>query len=366
MKELYLDANAHIPPNKETLKYLTKLNYSLAGHGHPSSLTSAGRASANLIESSREKFAELIGAKSASQIFFTYGCTHACEWGIEILFNQTPEKDIVRIGPYEHSAVVDVVDRYKKSRYLKNHFQYFENNNGKLYNQMGLQLKGSAILMHMQNEFGTIFNVNKYKSDRIFCDLSQSLGKVPVNVTELDIDIGTFACHKFGGFNGLGILYLKEPGWWSPFGTGSRYFTDRTGTPDAAMVGASVFALESALRTLGERYQRSKEFQSYIEPELKNLGYFIIAQDTIRSPNTTFVYKKDAVNDLFKLNNKNIYCGLGSACGSHATGVSKSLKNFVYPQEYIRSSPHDFLRISQWGEYGKKEAKKVINILRNP
>lgn len=363
MKELYLDANAHIAPNKETLKYFSKLNASKAGHGHPSSLTTSGRESASLIEASREKFAELIGAKSSSQIFFTYGCTHACEWGLEILFNQTLERSNIRLGPYEHSAVVDAVNKLKLLNSNK-YVNYIEHYNGKLFNRMGLELKGSAILMHMQNEFGTIFDVKKFKSERIFSDLSQSLGKVPVNVTELDVDIGAFACHKFGGFNGLGILYLKEPDWWTPFGTGSRYFTDRTGTPDAVLVGASVFALESALGSLKERYQRSQEFQSYIEPELKNLGYHVLAENTTRSPNTTFVYKPNAVEDLFKLNNKNIYCGLGSACGSHATGVSKSLKNFTYPEEYVFSSPHDFLRISQWGDYGKKEAKKVIDVLR--
>jgi len=364
MKELYLDANAHIPVSKETLKYFTELNSSVSGHGHPSSLTTPGRRAANLIEEARGKIAQLIGATSSSQIIFTYGCTHACEWGLEMLFKQTPEKDYVRVGPYEHTAVSDVVDKYKNLLRTKNNFDYFENNNGKLFNSMGLPLKGSAILMHMQNEFGTVFDVNKYKSDRIFCDLSQSLGKVHVNVTELDIDIGAFACHKFGGMNGVGFIYLKDPSWWIPFGTGSRYYTDRTGTPDACMVAASAFALEKALASFKERFQRCQEFQSTIEPELKNLGYYVVAEDTCRSPNTTFVHKKDAITNLLKLNNNNIYCGLGSACGSHATGVSKSLKNFVYPLEYRGFSPHDFMRISQWGEYGKKEAKKVIDVLR--
>ena len=364
MKELYLDANAHIPVSKETLKYFTELNSSVSGHGHPSSLTAPGRRAANLIEDSRTKIAELIGATSSSQIIFTYGCTHACEWGLEILFNQTAEKENVRVGPYEHTAVTDVYDKYHKSRITKNHFDYFENNNGKLYNLMGFPLKGSSILMHMQNEFGTVFDVKKFKADRIFSDMSQSLGKIPVNVTELDIDIGAFACHKFGGMNGLGFIYLKDSSWWTPFGTGSRYYTDRTGTPDACMVAASAFALEKALTSFKERFQRCQEFQSTIEPELKSLGYYVVAEDTCRSPNTTFIHKKGAINDLLKLNNSNIYCGLGSACGSHATGVSKSLKNFVYPLEYKTSSPHDFIRMSQWGEYGKKEAKKVIDVLR--
>lgn len=139
---------------------------------------------------------------------------------------------------------------------------------------------------------------------------------------------------------------------------------DRTGTPDACMVAASAFALEKALASFAERFQRCQEFQSAIEPELKNLGYYVVAEDTCRSPNTTFVYKKHAITDLLKLNDNNIYCGLGSACGSHATGVSKSLKNFVYPLEYRGSSPHDFIRFSQWGEYGKMEAKSVIDTLR--
>lgn len=355
MKELFLDANAHISMPQEVLDYYCKLNSSISGHGHPNSLTKPGRRAANLIEESRVKIAELIGAKSSNQIFFTYGCTHGCEWAIDIFFKQAiKNKSNVKISSYEHPAMRDAFLKAYKNYYPDNFSNYifsFNDDNSDYY----------CSIMHMQNEFGTIFDLKNIKRKFLLSDLSQSLGKIPVNVSELDIDIGVFACHKFGGFNGTGFIYLKNSDWWVPFGTGSRYFTDRTGTPDANMVATSAFALEFALKSLSERFQRSFEFQKHIESSIENDQFEIVEKSSIRSPNTTFVHKKNCINEILNLNSKNIYCGLGSACGSHATGISTSLQSF---EKYKKCSPHDFMRISQWGEYGIKEAKYFLEQLR--
>ena len=81
VKQLFLDANAHVPMSKNTLDYFVSKSNSIESHGHPLSPSIPGRTASKLIEESREKIARIIGAQEPEQIIFTKGCTQACEIG---------------------------------------------------------------------------------------------------------------------------------------------------------------------------------------------------------------------------------------------------------------------------------------------
>ena len=202
-KKLYLDANAHIPINFKALDTYNKFHQSIASHGHPSALSAPGRQAKHEYEKAREKIAELIGAKSPHQIIFTNTCTQACEWGINILFNKLKNRDLY-ISPVEHNAVRSICQELCTKKSIK-------------YNEIPIDYNGvikeinsyAAICVYVQNEIGTIQPLENLKCKFIFSDLSQALGKITINVTDLNIDIGTFAAHKFGGYGSLGFIY-----WW--------------------------------------------------------------------------------------------------------------------------------------------------------
>ena len=100
MQELYLDANAHVSLSQAARNvYNNSLEL-----GHPSSLNAIGRKSAALLEGARAKIAELIGAKTPNQIYFTSGCTQAAEWGINLLPEYFSSENIFT-SPIEHVAV---------------------------------------------------------------------------------------------------------------------------------------------------------------------------------------------------------------------------------------------------------------------
>lgn len=355
MKELYLDANAHVPFNPKAAKAYLDFSNSKAGHGHPSSLSEPGREAASAMETAREKIAQLIGAKSLNQILFTSSCTQACEWAIDIFFSQ----DIsipAAISPMEHPAMKDAFEKYSARPSIKIQV----NSDGKLINLDSLN-SNNIVCTHMQNEIGTIQPLEKFK-DKVLCsDMSQSLGKIPINVTDLNVDLAVFGAHKFGGPGGVGFIYIKDTNWWRPFGTGSRYFMDRPGTPDVAGIVATAAALEDVIQTLPERQQKMVKFKNILENNLKNSNIEIIGETAERSPNTTFIHLPNiAMNAVLALGQKGIHVGLGSACGSMHAGPSPLMK--VLGRQ---GSVHDYMRISHFGEYDNQDADNFFTALKS-
>lgn len=370
MKDLYLDCNAHVPINKKALKAFLDFNNSKAGYGNPSSPSLPGIQAATCLEEARGKIAELIGAKSPNQIIFTNSSTQACQWAMDILFNQASQ---VVISPVEHNAIKDAylsVDLEESS---------MRNNLPKLkINASGLVIDDRVFdgvsCIHVQSEIGTIQPIDKLNCNYMLSDMTQSLGKMYVDVTRLNIDIGVFGAHKFGGPSGVGFMYLKDTTHWTEFGTGSRYFMDIPGTPNVGGVVATAVALEEAVNTLSERTEKMIQFRTILEAGLIELGFDVIGKEERRLPNTTFVkvpcgkstFGKKAncglalMMELGDVSVFGVHAGLGSACGSMYAGGSPLMKELG-----IASDGQDYIRFSQWGDYGPVEANYVLTRIQN-
>lgn len=360
MKELFLDANAHLPLNPKALAAYSEFCNSTAGHGHPSSPSHPGRLAASALETARGKIASLIGAQKPSQVIFTSGCTPACEWGLEMFFQIEENKNLeAACSPVEHSAVRDAFETLAEEFVGEvTHLSVDKNGIVKTGDFENVYPKISCV--HMQNEIGVIQPLKQIKKKYLFSDMSQSLGKVPVNVTELGVDVAVFGAHKFGGPGGFGFIYLKDPNHWESSGAGSRYFLDRPGTPDVGGAVATSVALEEAVSTLEKRTENMKIFQYIVESHFIVNGFDIVGYGAKeRSPNTTFVsIPGEGLLTVMKLGENGIYTGLGSACGSMHTGASPLMKALGYG-----GGVHDFMRISQFGEYGEEDAKHFVKVL---
>jgi cysteine desulfurase len=350
MKELFLDANAHIPINPLALKAYSDFSNSTAGYGNPSSPSSPGIASSAALELARTRISELIGAAPGSALIFVHNATYAAEWAMQIF--RVRETGMVEISPTEHTAVYSAYEKHFGVEF------YFKTSKYGVFQESQAD---RVICIHLQNEIGIIQPIQNIKTKCLFSDMTQSLGKIPVNVSELNVDIAIFSAHKFGGPGSVGFIYLKDASWWKEFGTGSRYKIDRPGTPDVAGIIATQAALENAIITLPERTNNMIEFRSTLESGLKDLGLEILAENENRCPNTTFVrINGKATEILCKLSSEGIYVGLGSACGALHTGTTKLMKRLG-----IRGTNDDFIRISQWGEYNKSDAEYVLKKLRD-
>lgn len=340
--ELFLDCNAHLPVHPDAIKKYSELNQTIIGYGNPSAISLPGRKAADLLEETRLKFANIIGAKSANQIIFTQGATQAAEWASEIFCKILFEHKVYKIyiSSFEHPAIKHALEKTTKKY---NIYTVYKND-----------FPNGFVQIHSQNESGIIYDLNHFGLN--LSDLTQSLGKIPINVTNLNIDIGIFSCHKFGGFGNLGFIYLKDKSFWTEFGTGSRYFTDRPGTHDVIGLASSIVALENAIETMEDRTKRCLLFKNKIENYFKLKNIKVIGQDQNRLPGTTLIHiPNEGIYKLLKLQEKNIYVGLGSACGSHATALSTSIAALGFDGQ-----PGDFLRISQFGQYTDYHADYFI------
>lgn len=354
--KLYLDANAHVSLSKAALSAQAAFMNSDAAHGHPSSPSVTGRAAAAALEEARAKIAKLINAPSAKHIIFTNSCTQACEWAMRML-ERVPGP--FYISPVEHPAVTQGCEAAIGQIYSKLHV----NENGEVFPPPNMDDFGSIACIHMQNEIGSIQNIQWFKNSfpkaKLFSDISQSLGKEPVNVLHMRVDFAAAGGHKFGGPGGIGFLFVKDLDDWTHFGSGSRYFMDIPGTPNVLGAVMMAAALEEAVNTLEHRRANMVAFRDELEPKLKKLGFQIVGEEFERCPNTTFVKSPvSSLSVLLELGKHGIHCGLGSACGSLYTGGSPVMRALGK-----ESDAEDYMRISQWGEYREKEAQYVIDTI---
>lgn len=102
-----------------------------------------------------------------------------------------------------------------------------------------------------------------------------------------------------------------------------------------------------------------KSFQTTLEDGLEQRGFETIGKSAVRSPNTTFVnIPGKAFKVVLGLSERGVYTGLGSACGSMHTGPSLLVKALGKKGE-----AHDFMRISQFGEYDERDARYVLDAI---
>ncbi len=363
MTNYYLDTNAHVPVNLSSLskEKLNQFRLSEAVHGHPLAPSSAGTAAATVIEQARYDICKLLGISNPSCLCFTHSCTEANEWSIRILANMGVG---IKSSPFEHPSMISAI---------KTHFHWFDGDdvsNSKYYLQINEDgsfkdyHSDTTICLAVQSEIGLISNLKQLRdsTDNIFlCDLAQAIGKAPIDIEKSGIDIATFGAHKFGGAGGIGCLYIRDPSWWIPYGTGTSYARDIPGTPNTEGIVITALALADAIESMKDREKNCIAFKDILEPKLKELGFDIICEHGNRINNTTFARAPNRVGSLLlrKLSDMGISIGLGSACGSFMVQDSHVMQAFGKHE-----SNTAFIRISQHGDYGANEAVEVLDSIR--
>jgi len=339
MKQYYLDSAAHVPMSLAAQKAYIDYQNSDISPGHPSSSNIIGKKISSIIENARKEIAELLGAEKSSQIIFTNTCTEACNWGVEIIFNKA-KNNLVYYSPFEHPAI-------KYSTELKPNIKKLNIKDG-IINEFDGEFN---ICMHVQNEVGLIQPIEKF-SEYLFSDMSQSLGKIKINLD--NVDLAVFSGHKIGAGN-IGILYIKDVRDWVNYGYGSRYYQDRVGTPDVGSIVAFAAGLKDCLSKMDEKVVRMRGFQDGLENKLIKSGYNVIGIDKERVPNITMAYiPKVAQFVLNELSEKqNIHCSSGAACSSKLTTINPTMKVLG-----IEGTVNDFLRVSN-SDYGQKDGEYV-------
>jgi len=216
MLPIYLDYNATTPIDKEVAGAMKPFLDEL--FGNPSSSHEFGIRTRKAVETARNQVAGLIGCLR-EEIIFTSGGTESNNFAIKgvALANRHKGNHIITTS-IEHPAVIEVC-RYLASNgfritYLPvDEFGWVDPDNVKK------AITSETILitvMHANNEVGTIQPVDEIgeiaKSHSILfhTDAAQSVGKIPVDVNRMKVDLLSIAGHKLYAPKGIGALYVRK------------------------------------------------------------------------------------------------------------------------------------------------------------
>ncbi|MDG7056101.1 MAG: cysteine desulfurase [Wolbachia endosymbiont of Meromenopon meropis] len=359
---IYADYNSTFPilesVKKSILKVLSKqiLN--------PSSLHKKGQEVRKIIQDARNNVREIIGALDDREVVFTSGATEANNLvmkgivGYRHVISAVEHHSILNsaynpiIIPVDEEGVVDLLELEKTLSSLKEDrvlvsIMMANNETGVIQ-----PVKEAAKIAH---KFGAIFHT----------DAAQSVGKIKVNMEDLEVDLLTLSAHKFGGIAGSGVLIFDKKLTIKPIITGGRQEKGlRAGTENTiAIVG-----LSAALRNITyliSKMNKVKKLRDQLEYELLNLvkDVKIFAKNSKRLPNTSLIYMPKVKSDvqLMHFDANNIAISNGSACSSGKTEPSHVLLAMGITKEEAKCS----IRVSIGLKTKPEDVKKIINCWYN-
>jgi cysteine desulfurase len=216
-KPVYLDYNATTPLDKRVLESMMPALTS--AFGNPSSEShSLGREARNMVEAARTQTAKLIGA-SAREIIFTSGATEGCNLAIKGAAEAYRERgNHIIVSAIEHKAVLEPCKRLEQCGFTLTVLR--PDSFGRILSQQVAEaITKQTILvcvMLANNVVGTINPADeigaicKKHGVLFFCDATQAVGKISVNVNKLNADLLAFSSHKIYGPKGVGALYVRS------------------------------------------------------------------------------------------------------------------------------------------------------------
>ncbi|SHI18115.1 cysteine desulfurase [Sporobacter termitidis DSM 10068] len=322
--------------------------------GNASTVYAYGRAAKRAVEDARSKVAAAIGAKP-EEVYFTSGGTESDNWAIKgvVELRKNKGKHIISTE-IEHHAVQHTLQYLEKQGYEVTYLKVDQYGNISL-DDLRAAIRPDTILitvMTANNEIGTILPIAEIgaiaqeKGILFHTDAVQAVGHIPVNVSEMNVDLLSLSGHKFKGPKGTGALYMKK-GLRLPalLQGGGQERGVRSGTENVPGIVGLGAALEEATANLGESMKRLAAMREKLVKGLTAIPYTRLTGDPVhRLPGiASFVFECVEGESMVLLLDQNGICGSsGSACSSGSLDPSHVLMAIGLPHEIA----HGSLRLS--------------------
>ncbi len=348
MKKIYLDHVATNPLHPEVLDAM--LPYLKEHYGNPLSLYEPGIKAREAIESARESTAGLIHAKS-KEIIFTASGAESNNFALKgIAFALQNKGKHIIISKVEHHSILNSARFLEKQGFA---VTYLPVDN---YGLVDPEAVAKAItdetilisIIHASPEIGTVqpvAEIGKIAKERgIFfhTDGVSSVGNIPVDVNELNVNLMTFAAHQFYGPKGAAGLYVKEgtrivPLIYGGIQEGGR----RAGTENVPAIVGMGKAAEITKRDLQKRIDHVRPLRDRIITSTLEVDHVMLTgHPEQRLPgHASFVVEFiEGEAMLMMLAVKGIYSASGSACSSKALKSSPVLISIGVPVHKAQGS----------------------------
>lgn len=355
MKNIYFDNAATTQLRPEVVLEITKVL--TENYGNPSSTHSFGRQAKNLIELSRKSIAKNLNATSPEIIFTSCG-TEANNFIIQSCIRDLKIERIIT-SKMEHHAVLHTVQILQEQYNVAIDYVAIlpsgEIDLVHLSELLSQQSKTLVSLMHVNNEIGTILNLDraakicKQYQAYFHTDTVQSIGKVKIDLQETPIDFLVASAHKFHGPKGIGFAFIRKGISINPILLGGEQEKGlRAGTESVHNIVGMAKALELSYDNLEEEEKYISELKKYtvsqLESHFPGIKFNGNPSETLYNIlNIILPFSEEkAAMILFNLDMKGIAVSRGSACQSGSSKPSHVLAEILTEEDLKKPS----LRIS--------------------
>lgn len=366
---IYLDNNATTCVAPEVFEAMTP--YLTEFYGNPSSIHRFGGQLAAKVEEARAQLGALIGAQN-SEIIFTSCGTESDTTAIRSALSICPKRRKVVISKVEHPAVLNLGKELERNGYKVSIIPV--DSKGRLDMDRAREMIDSETavvsVMWANNETGNIQPVLELgelarKNGALFhTDAVQAVGKVPMNLAELPIDMLSLSGHKFHAPKGIGALYVKRGVRFHPYIIGGHQeHGRRAGTENLASIVGLGKAAELALANIEHENTAVKALRDKLEQGvLATIPAVRVNGDVEhRLPNTaniSFEYI-EGESILMLLDMHKICASSGSACTTGSLEPSHVLRAMGVPY----TAAHGSIRFSFSRYNTEAEVDRVLEVL---
>ncbi len=367
--KIYLDNNASTRMDERVLQAMLPFfteTYENAGSSHLAGFTVHEH-----VENAAWQVAELIGARP-EELVFTSGATEAINLALRGISNGNRNHFVT--ASTEHQAVLDTAAGLTRTGNYTQTLVPVHRDGLIDFQALNDAVSENTLMVNIMmanNETGTLQDIRKIsetvhaKGAFLLCDATQAVGKIPVDVKGLGIDLMPFSAHKFYGPKGAGALYLsgRIKNHFTPQITGGGQQNNRrSGTLNVPGIIGLGKACEIAQQEMEQDQVRIEELRNYLEHELLSMeGSFINGSVDKRIHTTSNICFPGILSEQLIMALKTISVSSGSACSSVTAKPSHVLKALGLTDEEALSS----IRFSLGRFNTKEEIDTALMKIRN-
>lgn len=331
---IYFDNNATTKVSEDV--FMEMLPYLKEEFGNPSSTYSLGRRVKEKVQEARKNVASLLGCLE-DEIIFTSCASESNQTAIISAVRNNPNKKHIITSSIEHASIIETMKYLEKEGYKISYLSVDEQGRINLDELKSLITEDTLLITMMManNEIGNIYPIKEIgklarENNILFhCDAVQAVGKVKIDVNDMNIDTLSLAGHKINAPKGVGVLYVRNNIPFTPLIFGHQEKNRRGGTENTAYIIGLGKACKNILEDNYKSCKRLEELRNYLEEEVKkNIDDVVIYGDLEnRTPNTSSIAFKGVKADelLLVLESFNIFISTGSACNSEEAEPSHVL-----------------------------------------
>ena len=369
MERIYFDYAATTPTDPQVSEAMQP--YFFDKFGNPSSIHSFGQEAKKAMEDARSKVASFLGAKE-EEIVFTSGGTESDNFALfGILWANSAKGNHIITTAIEHHAILEPLHFLEKQGYQVTYVRPDK------YGMVTPEDIAQAItnktvlisVMHANNEIGTmqpikeIGRLAREKSVYFHTDAVQTVGHIPVDVGDLNVDLLSLSAHKFYGPKGVGCLYVRKGMRLVPYLRGGGQERRRRASTEniPGIVGLGK-AVELCQEKMGVEMKEQARLRDKLIMEIpKRIDHvYLNGHPTNRLPNNVnfSIEYIEGESMLLNLDMLGIAGSTGSACTSGDLEPSHVLLSIGRPHELC----HGSLRLSLGRYTQEKEIDRFLEV----